>query len=136
MLGVPLPCRVNRFAVTHQEVSESVAAVAEGGQLMTKPIIFAYLLLPAWTPHVILNGLGDPRAGSELLGEYGFTDESVRGNSLRSAAELLQTHLTCRRIGSLWQPFRKAAISETTNNPASLRSAKNHLCIHTPFEKF
>lgn len=52
---------------------------------MTKPIIFTYLLLPA-SRHVILNGLSDPWAGSELLGEYGFTDEAVTGNSLHSAA--------------------------------------------------
>lgn len=37
-----------------------------GGWLVTKPIIFTYLLLPA-RRHVILNGLSDPWAGSEPL---------------------------------------------------------------------
>lgn len=35
-----------------------------GGRTLTKPIIFTYGLLPA-SRHVILNGLGDPRAGFE-----------------------------------------------------------------------
>lgn len=35
-----------------------------GGQLVTEPIIFTYLLLPA-SRHVILNGPSDPWAGFE-----------------------------------------------------------------------
>lgn len=36
------------------------------GRIVTKPIIFTYLLLPA-SRHVILNGLSDPWAGFEPL---------------------------------------------------------------------
>lgn len=45
------------------------AVKADGGlegRIVTKPIIFTYLLLPA-SRHVILNGLSDPWAGFEPL---------------------------------------------------------------------
>lgn len=54
--GVPLiPGHATLFVVT---------AGGGGGWLVTKPINFTFLLLPA-SGHVILNGLSDPWAGSE-----------------------------------------------------------------------
>ena len=75
--------------------------------MVTKPIIFTYLLLPA-SRHVILNGLSDPWAGFEPLENM----VSQMKLSQETACVRQQTLLTCRLLehhdGNLQNPhFQK-----------------------------
>lgn len=62
-VSLPFVCR-HRQEEKKKKKEKGVGEVE--GRMVTKPIIFTYLLLPA-SRHVILNGLSDPWAGFEPL---------------------------------------------------------------------
>lgn len=87
-VGLLLPRHVTLFVVTARS-KRGGGGVRRRGRIVTKPIIFTYLLLPA-SRHVILNGLSDPWAGFEPLENMVSQMKLSQGNSLRSAAGFLR----------------------------------------------
>lgn len=63
------------------------------GRVVTKPIIFTYLLLPA-RRHVIFNGLSDPWAGFEPL-ENMVSQMKLSQETACIQQQAFQTLLTC-----------------------------------------
>lgn len=86
-VGLLLPRRVTLFVVTARSKRGRGSGGGGGAEerIVTKPIIFTYLLLPA-SRHVILNGLSDPWAGFEPLENMVSQMKLSQENSLRSAA--------------------------------------------------
>lgn len=66
------------------------------GRIVTKPIIFTYLLLPA-SRHVILNGLSDPWAGFEPL-ENMVSQMKLSQETACIRQQAFQTLLACRLL--------------------------------------
>lgn len=66
------------------------------GRVVTKPIIFTYLLLPA-SRHVILNGLSDPWAGFEPL-ENMVSQMKLSQETACVRQQTFQMLLTCRLL--------------------------------------
>lgn len=66
------------------------------GRLVTKPIIFTYLLLPA-SRHVILNGLSDPWADFEPL-ENMVSQMKLSQETACVRQQAFQMLLTCRLL--------------------------------------
>lgn len=63
--------------------------------MVTKPIIFTYLLLPA-SRHVILNGLSDPWAGFEPL--ENMVSQMKLSQETACVRQAFQMLLTCRLL--------------------------------------
>lgn len=68
---------------------------AAEGRVVTKPIIFTYLLLPA-SRHVILNGLSDPWAGFEPL--ENMVSQMKLSQETACVRQAFQMLLTCRLL--------------------------------------
>lgn len=91
-VGLLLPRRVTPFVVT----ARSNRGREVEGRIVTKPIIFTYLLLPA-SRHVILNGLSDPWAGFEPL-ENMVSQMKLSQETACVRQQAFQALLTCRLL--------------------------------------
>lgn len=92
--GLLLPRRVTWFVVTARSKKKGGGEVER--RMVTKPIIFTYLLLPA-SRHVILNGLSDPWAGFEPL-ENMVSQMKLSQETACIRQQAFQTLLTCRLL--------------------------------------
>lgn len=89
---------VGGWAPLASPVSLGLSSPARKGRagMVTKPIIFTYLLLPA-SRHVILNGLSDPWAGFEPL-ENMVSQMKLSQETACIRQQAFQTLLTCRLL--------------------------------------
>lgn len=99
------------------------------GWLVTKPIIFTYLLLPA-RKHVILNGLNDPWAGFESL-ENTVSQMKLSQETACIRQQAFQTLLTCRLLEHYGRNLQKAHFLKQKKKKKLVSIFAKDVCVIT-----